>query len=171
MYYTYITITSNKQAQRLIRCQLDILPLYIHIGVCCIEWLWLVTYMNTWILLGELLSTPTRTNIYTTHTVQNCIHCSAAFIPSRWPVNAMNTINNCNLTAFITQTILEYTVEPLYNGHFGTWKTVCYREVSTIESLFYVHSNLFGPTETVCYREVFIIRGVCYKRFHCIKYT
>ena len=32
-----------------------------------------------------------------------------------------------------------------------------------------MHSNLSGPTKAVCYREVFTIRGVCYKRFQCIR--
>ena len=45
---------------------------------------------------------------------------------------------------------------------------VCYTEVSTIQRLFYMHSNLPGPTKAVCYREVSTIRGVCYERFHCI---
>ena len=35
-----------------------------------------------------------------------------------------------------------YTVELLYNGHFGTCRTVCYTEVSTVERLFNMHSNV-----------------------------
>ena len=44
----------------------------------------------------------------------------------------------------------------------GPTKTVCYREVYTIQRLFHMHSNLFGPTKVVRYREV-SIGGVCYK--------
>ena len=32
-----------------------------------------------------------------------------------------------------------------------------------------MYGNASGPTKAVCYREVSTIRGVCYKRFHCIK--
>ena len=44
---------------------------------------------------------------------------------------------------------------------------VCYTEVSTIQRLFYMHSNLSGPMEAVCYREVSTIRGVCCKKLRC----
>lgn len=44
---------------------------------------------------------------------------------------------------------------------------VCYiTEVSTIQGLFHMHSNLSGPTKVVCCREVSVIRGVCFKRFN-----
>ena len=56
----------------------------------------------------------------------------------------------------------------MHSNLSGPTKAICYREVSTIQRLFYIHSNLSDPTKAVCYREVFTIRVVCYKRFHCI---
>ena len=42
-----------------------------------------------------------------------------------------------------------------------TWnlKTVCYTEVSSIQRLYCMHSNLLGPFNIVCYREVFHYLG------------
>ena len=57
------------------------------------------------------------------------------------------------------------TVEPLYKGHLGTCKKLCYTEVFTIQRLCCVDSSPLGPTQAVCYREVSAIGGVCYKRF------
>ena len=71
-------------------------------------------------------------------------------------------------TGFIIIVII-ITVGPLYNGHFGTRRTVCYTEVSTIERLFYMCNNLRGPTKVVCYRGGSAIKGVSYKRFYCTR--
>ena len=55
-----------------------------------------------------------------------------------------------------------YSGTPLYQILWEL-KTVCYREVSTIQRLFYFDNSLPGPIKSVCYRFLllgeFVIRG------------
>ena len=41
------------------------------------------------------------------------------------------------------------TVYPLYNGHFGTRKLLCYTEVSFMWRLFYTVRNVIGTLGAV----------------------
>ena len=80
----------------------------------------------------------------------------------RWPPQVAFGSDSISVTVSLRSS----TVTALYSGHFGTRKSVCCAEVSTIQRLFHVHSNQSGSIRTVCHSlSNSTIRGVCHKRF------
>ena len=62
----------------------------------------------------------------------------------------------------------EYTVEPLYYGHFGTLTLVLITEVSSIQRSFSIPQYYTVTQNGVLITEVSAIQRFVIERFHCM---